>query len=306
MAPPVFSDMNLVWSSSTTLLDMIEIAIELGFERIAVNKFISSLEGGKGKKHNEKFAVSQPSDILLNEESLKSLTLKGKKFEQLSRITAVIKDASNTHRLGSPDIQSYDIIAVQPTNEKTFQLACSTLDIDLISLNFTESLGFSLRRQLINLAASRGIFFEIVYSPALINNQAKRYIIANAMSLINAAGGKNIIISSSAEKPIDLRSPMDVMNLARLFGLNHFQAKSAISINCRAVLKHAETRKTCKSVVSVKTITPKEAWILKLQSKEQQQVGSSSSQDEDSEDDDDDDDDSSAQDEPKLKKKKLV
>lgn len=28
MAPPMFSDMNLVWSSSATLLDMIEIAIE--------------------------------------------------------------------------------------------------------------------------------------------------------------------------------------------------------------------------------------------------------------------------------------
>lgn len=64
----------------------------------------------------------------------------------------------------------------------------------------------------------------------------------------------------------------------------------------------SETRKTCKSVVSVKTITPKEAWILKLQSREQQHNGSSSSQDEGSEDNDD----SSAQDEPKLKKTKLV
>ncbi|CAG5124293.1 unnamed protein product [Candidula unifasciata] len=262
MAAPVYTDMNVL--RQPNLSDVIDLGIELGFEQFAINYVVSSLQGGKGKK-NEKLIVPPPAEVLLNDESVRSIQKRCASFKQLSRLTAVLEDASNTHRLGAADIQAYDIIAVQVTNEKTFQLACSTLDVDIICFNLSESLGFSLKRAMINLAAKRGIHFEIVYSPALQENTVKRNTISNAMSLIRAGGGKNVIISSGSEQPIDLRSPYDVINLARLFGLSHSQAKDAICRNCRAVLKHAESRKTCKSVVSViksSNLSVKEQWVL--------------------------------------------
>ncbi|EMP24609.1 Ribonuclease P protein subunit p30 [Chelonia mydas] len=41
----------------------------------------------------------------------------------------------------------------------------------------------------------------------------RRYTISNALSLMQICKGKNIIISSAAERPLELRGPYDVANL---------------------------------------------------------------------------------------------
>ncbi|GFS26283.1 ribonuclease P protein subunit p30 [Elysia marginata] len=241
--------------------------MRVGFERVAINNVVKGLQSGKTKKQAGKpqSVIKPPSNILLNEATMQALQTKQPKLQQVSRFTTVLDDFSNTHRLSTPEVQAYDIIAVQPTDEKTFQLACSTLDVDIICLNFSEQLGFSLKRPLIKLAIKRGIHFEILYSPALKDNSVKRNIISNSMSLINISRGKGVIISSGAQKPIELRSPWDVINLGKVFGLSQLQAKDSISRNCRAVLKHGEARKTCKTVISVadaSKLKPDEEWIL--------------------------------------------
>uniref|UniRef100_A0A0B6ZST8 RNase P subunit p30 n=1 Tax=Arion vulgaris TaxID=1028688 RepID=A0A0B6ZST8_9EUPU len=218
MAPPLYTDLNVPLQSVIKLSDILELGLELGFEQFAINYTAPSLQGGKGKK-NEKLVVPPPTEILLNDESVREMQKRYPSFKQLSRFTAVLEDASNTHRLGATDIQAYDIIAVQATSEKTFQLACSTLDVDIISLNFSENLGFSLKRPMVKMAAKRGIHFEIVFSPALLDNSVKRNIISNALSLVRTGGGKNIILSSGSKQPLDLRSPYDVVNLAKLLVL---------------------------------------------------------------------------------------
>ncbi|RUS73958.1 hypothetical protein EGW08_018273 [Elysia chlorotica] len=300
MALPLYADLSIPYQPAELVHELVDFACELGFERIAINNVVHSLQSGKGKKKGGKpqSDIQPPSQILLNEASITALKAKRPKFHLVSRFTTVLDDVSNTHRLGSPEVQSYDIIAVQPTDEKTFQLACSTLDVDIICLNFTEQLGFVPKRPLLKLAIKRGIHFEIVYSPALKDNSVKRNIISNAMSLISVSRGKGVIISSGAEKLIDLRSPWDVVNLGKLFGLNPLQAKDSICKNCRAVLKHAEARKTCKTVVSVADVShlkPDEKWILQSSRTEamheqQKQHSDQSSEEEDSDNDDGDDD----------------
>ncbi|KAI0223768.1 Ribonuclease P protein subunit p30 [Lamellibrachia satsuma] len=94
----------------------------------------------------------------------------------------------------------------------------------------------------------------------MIRDQTARcHVISNAQSLINVCKGKNIIVSSGCEKEMELRGPYDVANLALLFDLKEFQAKDALSINCRSVLMHGKARKTARSVLSiakVSTLTP--------------------------------------------------
>jgi len=46
-------------------------------------------------------------------------------------------------------------------------MACSVLDIDIISLDFSSRLPFYLKLPMINLAIERGIHFEINYSASL-------------------------------------------------------------------------------------------------------------------------------------------
>ncbi|XP_005105580.2 ribonuclease P protein subunit p30 [Aplysia californica] len=261
MAPPMYADLKLDWKAMPdNLLELVETALSLGYERIAFNNHVEELKGGKGKRQREKNEILPAAEILLNAETLKGLQVRGHRFEQLSRVTAVLRDAANTHRISSPEVQAYDLIAVQPTDDRTFQLACSSLDVDLISLDLSEHLGFVPKRPLVRLAAERGIHFELSYRPALSEGPMRRYVLSQALTLVTALSGRNIIISSGARETLELRSPCDVVNLAKLFSLSSIQAKDAVSRNCRAVLKHAESRRTCKSVLSVVKMTSLPAW----------------------------------------------
>jgi ribonuclease P/MRP protein subunit RPP1 len=62
---------------------------------------------------------------------------------------------------------------------------------------------------------------------------------ANAISLINATKGKNLIFSSEAEDAFGLRSPSDIMNLASTLGINASCANMVVSKNPKSILYHA-------------------------------------------------------------------
>ncbi|XP_064381986.1 ribonuclease P protein subunit p30-like isoform X2 [Halichondria panicea] len=169
----------------------------------------------------------------------------------LRRLTVIVDDASLLHALSSPSVEGYDLLAVRPTNEKTFQIACSTLSVDIVSVDLSERVPFSFKRAQIGQAIERGLCFEVCYSPAIRDSTARRNTLANAMELIKIAKGKRIIVSSQAEKAFDLRAPADVTNLCNLFGVPSPLCKATISSSCRAALLHAATRKkTAKGVVS--------------------------------------------------------
>ncbi|XP_064602170.1 ribonuclease P protein subunit p30-like isoform X2 [Liolophura sinensis] len=222
--------------------------LQVGYQVVAINYDGGELKGKKGKEP----PIKSPAEVVLDEKNMTELKkTTGKSFRQLSRFTTVINDPAQTHKLTSPEIQAYDLLAVVPTSEKTFHLACGTLEVDIISLDLTEKLPFLFRRPSISLAIERGIHFEIIYSPCIMDSTCRRNTISNALALMTICKGKNIIISSGCKKGIALRGPYDVANLGLLFGLTQAQAKDALSKNCRAVLFHAESRKAEKSTISV-------------------------------------------------------
>ncbi|XP_038629176.1 ribonuclease P protein subunit p30 isoform X3 [Scyliorhinus canicula] len=147
---------------------------------------------------------------------------KSKPIKILTRLTVIVSDAAhcNDLRITSPHTRSYDIVAVLPKTEKLFHVACMTLDIDLICINVIEKQPYHFRRPSVN---------------------------------------GNIIMSSAAERPLELRGPYDIANLGLLFGLTEGDAKAALSTNCRAALLHGETRKTALGVIyTVKKVSATE------------------------------------------------
>uniref|UniRef100_A0A8D0ENX2 Ribonuclease P/MRP subunit p30 n=1 Tax=Strix occidentalis caurina TaxID=311401 RepID=A0A8D0ENX2_STROC len=139
-----------------------------------------------------------------------------KRIKVLTRLTLVVSDPShcNLLRSTSANIRLYDIIAVFPKTEKLFH------------------------------AIDRGIYFELLYTPAIKDSTMRRYTISNAISLMQICKGK---VSSQSESK--LRGPYDVANLGLLFGLSEGEAKAAVSTNCRATMLHGETRKSACGVV---------------------------------------------------------
>ncbi|XP_043568378.1 ribonuclease P protein subunit p30 isoform X3 [Chiloscyllium plagiosum] len=137
---------------------------------------------------------------------------RSKPIKIVTRLTVIVSDAShcNDLRSTSPHTRSYDIVAVLPKTEKLFHVACMTLDVDLICINVVEKQPYHFRRPSVN---------------------------------------GNIIMSSAAERSLELRGPYDIANLGLLFGLSEGDAKAAVSTNCRAALLHGETRKTALGVI---------------------------------------------------------
>uniref|UniRef100_A0A8C8VM51 Ribonuclease P/MRP subunit p30 n=1 Tax=Pelusios castaneus TaxID=367368 RepID=A0A8C8VM51_9SAUR len=213
----VFADLNVPASPDRkSLQKLLEAAAHLGYSTVAINHVIDFKE-----KKQEIVKPVSPSELF---PSLPIVQGKSKPIKIVTRLTLVVSDPShcNVLRSTSTNIRLYDIIAVFPKTEKLFH------------------------------AIDRGIYFEVLYTPAIRDSTMRRYTISNALSLMQICKGKNIILSSAAERPLELRGPYDVTNLGLLFGLSESDAKAAVSTNCRAVLLHGETRRTAFGVVYTK------------------------------------------------------
>ncbi|KAF9969007.1 hypothetical protein BGZ73_008846, partial [Actinomortierella ambigua] len=209
---------------------------------------------------------------------IQKLDLPGVNLKQLSRLTLVVDDMSQNYGLNTSNqaVSSYDLVAVQPTNEKLFQAACSTFEVDIISLDMSTRLPFYLKHSTVGMAIERGIYFELGYSAAIRDASARRNLISNAQSLIRVTRGKNIILTSQAMRAIELRGPYDIINFGGLLGLNQAVAKECISAHCRAVTVHAETRRnTVRAVAStepIASLAENEQWKLGTKRKTEKQL----------------------------------
>ncbi|XP_077678570.1 ribonuclease P protein subunit p30 isoform X2 [Eretmochelys imbricata] len=197
-----FADLNVPGAPERkSLQSLLEAAAHLGYSTVAINHVIDFKE--------KKQEIVKPISLSELFPSLPIVQGKSKPIKIVTRLTLVVSDPShcNVLRSTSTNIRLYDIIAVFPKTEKLFHVACTNLDVDLICINVTEKLPFYFRRPPVNMAIDRGIYFELLYTPAIKDSTMRRYTISNALSLMQICKGKNIIISSAAErKPERLHS----------------------------------------------------------------------------------------------------
>ncbi|NXX84581.1 RPP30 protein, partial [Urocolius indicus] len=214
----------------------------VGYSVVALNHVIDFKE----KKQDIAKPIS-PSELF---PSLPIVQGTSKRIKVLTRLTLVVSDPShcNLLRSTSANIRLYDIIAVFPNTEKLFHIACTTLDVDLVCINVTEKLPFYFRRPPVNMAIDRGIYFELLYTPAIKDSTMRRYTISNAISLMQICKGK---VSSQSQSKLINSVPilLDKGDRGLLFGLSESEAKAAVSTNCRATILHGETRKSAFGIV---------------------------------------------------------
>ncbi|XP_008313214.1 ribonuclease P protein subunit p30 [Cynoglossus semilaevis] len=237
----VFMDLNLSYTEDKSSLQrLIETAAQLGYSTVAINY---TFELTKKKKE-----VPKPAQIKELFEQLPIVQGRSRPIRVLNRLTVVMSESSH-FRSTAPEYRHFDILALQPTSEKLFHAACMTYDVDIICVIVTEKLPFHFKRGSVNGAIDRGVMFEISYAAAIRDSTMRRYTIANAVNLVERSKGKGMIISSAAERALELRGPYDITNLALLFGLTDQTAKEAVSSTCHSVVRHAETRRTGSGIV---------------------------------------------------------
>ncbi|KAJ9205749.1 hypothetical protein DTO021D3_1339 [Paecilomyces variotii] len=223
----MFYDMNVPYSpDDPEILHTLEFLAELGYTTVALSQTIT------GKIPPNATPPSPPAN------APKSLTL-------LSRVNIPLADPSQNQRLTAL-AETYSLVAVRPTNEKSLLNACNNLDCDLISLDFSERLPFHFKFKTLASAISRGVRFEICYGPGVTGSglEARRNLIGNAMALIRATRGRGIIISSEAKRALGVRAPWDVINLACVWGLSQERGKEAICEEARKVTALAKLKRS--------------------------------------------------------------
>ncbi|KAM9837827.1 ribonuclease P protein subunit p30 isoform 1-T1 [Aulostomus maculatus] len=238
----VFMDLSLILTEDRSGLRLlVDTAAHLGFSTVAINYVFEP----PAKKKQE---IPSPKPIHELIDQLPIVQGRSWPIRVLNRLTVVMSDSTH-FRPNAVEYRQFDLLAVQPTTEKLFHAACMTYDVDIICVPVTEKLPFFFKRAPVNGAVDRGVVFEVSYSAAIRDTTMRRYTIANAISLMESCKGKNLIMSSAAEKHLELRGPYDITNLGLLFGLSEEDAKEAISSTCRSVLLHADTRKTASGIV---------------------------------------------------------
>ncbi|KAK6456253.1 RNase P subunit p30-domain-containing protein [Scheffersomyces xylosifermentans] len=246
----------------------------LGYTHIAINFTINEAI---------RIPVGSPEQINpINIEYLTSeLVPKFPKLKLFTRLTLIVSDPAKLQGLAKIQSQ-FDILAVQPVNEKALQLCTTNLDIDLISFNFATKLPFFLKHKTIGSAVEKGIKFEICYSTVVsgsigyavtdnsINVQLiKKNFFNNVLQLIRSSRSKGIVISSGASQPLQTRNGEDILTLLKTLGLDQSRAKACITLNAERVLVSGRLRvKSYKQTISAGN-EPEEALIEKREVKKE-------------------------------------
>lgn len=227
----MFYDLNVPWSPNDQQLPRtLAFLEELGYNVVGLNHTISG-------KLPARITCAIPNPLPFQERL-------SRRLEVRRRVTLTLTETYQNARLAE-FAKAYDILAVRPIDEHTLQLACSSLDCDIISLDLTQRLPFYFRFKMLSEAVKSGKRFEICYSQGLLGDgAARRNLINNATQLIRASRGRGLLISSETKSAIGCRGPWDAINLATIWGLGQERGFEAMSKEARSVVVTAQLKRT--------------------------------------------------------------
>ncbi|BAM81009.1 ribonuclease P protein subunit p30 [Cyanidioschyzon merolae strain 10D] len=169
-------------------------------------------------------------------------------FRVLHRLTVRVQEAADLYvfNAANESLLSYDILAVEVSEEKLLQQAMLLDCIDLISFPSATRASFQLKRTQVHACAKRGILFELSLASLLTRDQvARRYALQNSRTVCQRTNrGSRCVLVSGAESPMQMRGPLDMANLACvLFGMSEANSIASVSSFAEFVIRHAEYRR---------------------------------------------------------------
>jgi ribonuclease P/MRP protein subunit RPP1 len=123
---------------------------------------------------------------------------------------------------------NYDVIAVRPLHDHIFRLSCRNTIIRVISIDLTKRLTLKLKPNIIRNALRRNIMFEFCVAPALRSNIARRNFFSNIRVLLRAINADNIVLANGSNSKLDLRTPCEMISIAKNLGMNPTEAKKSL------------------------------------------------------------------------------
>ncbi|KAF2850799.1 PHP domain-like protein [Plenodomus tracheiphilus IPT5] len=234
----MFHDLNVPWTDATRELQRtVAFLDELGYDVVALT---------------HTYAGKLPADLTSPVPNPLPFPTPAR-LRILRRCNIFLTDSASNFRI--PQLQQhYDLIAARPTDERTLQQACQSLDVDIISLDLTKRFERHFKFPMLGSALARGIKIELCYSQGILSNDplAKRNLISNATQLIRVTRGRGLIFSSEAKNVLGIRAPSDVINLASVWGLGAERGKDGLTKEPRSVVEFARLkRQSFKGIIDI-------------------------------------------------------
>lgn len=243
-----FCDLSVSRNYDLKYLDLFE---KFGFNTIALNSHVEE-SSDEPKKKKKKGEMKEKKDYIPAPVDIPKEIVASTNLNILQRVTIELSDASSSYKLtNSENLKKYDIIAVVPKTLPAFQFVCNTMDFDIITFEPETRLPYKISRKLYRLAIERGMFFELMYAPAIKDSTSRKNIISTAHIYHAIGKSKNIILTSSAENDMQVRDVHDVINLGFILGLNNNYCLEVIRNNSRKLILKAEGRQRGKFYLNV-------------------------------------------------------
>lgn len=248
MSPPLV-DLNVPWPQTSyttpptpqaiiTLKNTLTTLAALGYTHVALN-----------------FTLPQSTKLPitnLNPIDLSHFTDLSDRLKLYTRITIVIDEPSAGQSLSK--LQSaFDVVSVLPTSEKALMLACSNLDIDVLTFEYTKRLPAFLKHKTIGSAVSRGVKLEFVYAGLVTgaSENTRAQCLNSVTQLVRASRHQNLVVSSGAKGSIGVRAFKDVYGMLELVGFKRSMERDVMEKSSRVLLSGRLRRLSYKQTVMV-------------------------------------------------------
>ncbi|KRZ77469.1 Ribonuclease P protein subunit p30, partial [Trichinella papuae] len=249
-----FTDLNILYKQNDSrefIISTIKFAFqELGYSTVAVNceqlySYAKSSNAACSKRKRQQSSVPEPFVVDPTEIDLLSLESRGERLRVFSRLTLVVSSVERLQELLSNKlISNYDIIAVCPLNEITFDVAASDPRVHLLTTDVTVDNFSVFEGNRLHEAVRNGKYIEISYLPAIMDTSIRKEVFICGRKIFRTIGEKGIILTSRATRPMEMRAPYDVINISHLFGMKTNEARSTITVNPQQLLLAVENNKS--------------------------------------------------------------
>jgi RNase P/RNase MRP subunit p30 len=163
-------------------------------------------------------------------------------IRQLRRVTLAPPHPDALRKaLEAPNLHSYDIVGVEVGDGATLTECLASPLVGLITIRGYGQI-HHLQRWPLAKAKQQGLCFEVLFAPALRAPRPRTPFISPGRVLARVLGRQNIVMSSGATGPLELRGPHDVAAMALLFGVDPNTARHYVGSNAASVVERGDRR----------------------------------------------------------------
>ena len=248
-------DLNIPVNCATTTTPtvLVKRALALGYRTVALNVNVSQsqfLTKKQAKNKSDEKTLPDfppPPTVTLTPEDYPELASRGLKPTVLTRLTiSITNNDFLLHYNKSAIAKQYDLLAISTSSAPCLlSLLKSGFRWDILALDASmeASTGIKWTRKLYYECVDKNIYLELPYSPMIRDSVERRRVISQAHVYHSVGKSRNIIVTSAAKLPLEMRAPTDVANLAFILGMSENQGKDSVSNKCWLLHKAAVGRR---------------------------------------------------------------